>query len=476
MSVRSILMSGLILTSGRVSGALFGLIRNVLIARFISIENFGIAATFAVVISVVELISDIGIDRMIVQAKDGATEIFQKNAQFVHALRGIATSILIFVCASPIAVFFKIPDVIWAFQILALTPLLKGFIHLDIARVQREMNFLPAAVIIFVPQFIVMCLAIPFCLVFDDYRAALYLSMLQVFLQLCTSHALANRLYRWAVTRETLERIFHFGWPLVLNGFIVGLISQGDKALVGRFFSLEVFGVFTAAYGLVFLFASIVVSILQSYFLPMLSKDSENSSILQKRSLVVLQISAVIGLMLSLGTSMLGPSILLMLYGPQFETAIPFLALIGIFQAIRMARSCLNTVAIASRLTTVALYMSLSRVIGFGLAITFAVLGSTIDVLLICSVVGELIAFITGIVFLSYYGKISIRDAVPSLLLFSIIGVVCSVFSENFFIGKNWFFEIGTGSLFLAGILLVIILCMKRMRSEFLYMLRDPHN
>ena len=52
--------STLFLLSGNAFGSLMMLVRNLLVARLISVENYGIAATFAICMAIVEMMSTLG--------------------------------------------------------------------------------------------------------------------------------------------------------------------------------------------------------------------------------------------------------------------------------------------------------------------------------------------------------------------------------------------------------------------------------
>src|SRR5690606_23993576 len=169
---------GLLLGGGNASIALLGLLRNVLIARMISVEDFGIAATFAITMAAVEMTSNIAIDRLIVQARDGDRPRFQATAQAFQAARGVLAAMLLYLLAEPIAALFGVPHVVWAYQAMALMPLLRGLVHLDMYRVQRDMRFRPSVTVEVSAQLLATLAAIPLAMQLGDWRAMLYALLL----------------------------------------------------------------------------------------------------------------------------------------------------------------------------------------------------------------------------------------------------------------------------------------------------------
>src|SRR5260370_14054025 len=67
----SILRGGSLLAAGQVASQASSFIRNVIIARIISPADFGIAATFATTLSLMEMISYLAGEKLLVQSPDG---------------------------------------------------------------------------------------------------------------------------------------------------------------------------------------------------------------------------------------------------------------------------------------------------------------------------------------------------------------------------------------------------------------------
>ena len=74
------LKSGLLLSGGSIASSMCSFGRNIIIARLISVENFGIAATLALTMSLVEMASNLSLDRLIVQDPEGDSPRLQATA------------------------------------------------------------------------------------------------------------------------------------------------------------------------------------------------------------------------------------------------------------------------------------------------------------------------------------------------------------------------------------------------------------
>ena len=173
MSARKYLKSGALLTGGSVVSSVCSFARNIVIARLLSVEDVGIAAIFVITVSLLERMSYIALDRFLVQAADGDDPRVQAVAQAFQAARGVLSAVLLIVLAGPIASLFGVPEVAWAFQVFAIYPLARGFVHLDLARLQREMRFKVVVWSDTLPQLVTLAIAAPLALWLDDYRVVL---------------------------------------------------------------------------------------------------------------------------------------------------------------------------------------------------------------------------------------------------------------------------------------------------------------
>src|SRR2546427_4498591 len=81
-------------------------LRNVIIARLVSPEDFGIAVTFALTLYFLEMISNLATETLLVQAEDGNDPNFQRAAHLAQAGRSLANALLLFLLAGPVSNLF----------------------------------------------------------------------------------------------------------------------------------------------------------------------------------------------------------------------------------------------------------------------------------------------------------------------------------------------------------------------------------
>ena len=158
---RHALRGSFVLTLGEVVVYGCSFVRNMILARMLSKADFGIAATFAMIVMLLEFNAKLGIPRFVVQDKSGDKPGFLATVHAVHFLAGLASALFMLVAAWPMAMLLGLEDQLPAICALALIPLLHGLHHLDTRRFERDLRFGPCAMVEAIPQVVTTLLAWP---------------------------------------------------------------------------------------------------------------------------------------------------------------------------------------------------------------------------------------------------------------------------------------------------------------------------
>jgi O-antigen/teichoic acid export membrane protein len=440
------LKSGLILTLGKLSGAVFGFARNIIIARIIGVEDYGIATVFAILVSVIELSGDLAFDRLIIQSEKGNDPDFQKGLQFLQALKGALIALLMFVLAGPISIFFGIEEVKWTIEVLSIAPLIRGFMHFDIYRFQRDLNFIPMSLVEVIAHFTAMVLAIPISQYFNDYRAPLCVSLLFMGLSVVISHIVAKRRYSWVISKPIFWNALQFGAPLVGNGILLSIVNQGDRALVGNVFSMTELGIYSVAFAITFLPTSVLSSIFLSYFLPLVSAVKSEKELLHEKAMLVTQLAALLGVVLVLGMVFLGPTLIIILYGGSYAASVEFIFLLAAMQSFRLAKVGPSTIAIGVGATSIPMLSNIFRVGSLLVAILLAYSGGTIKDIILAGLVGEMLSFVLSLWMISRKVEAKFSRSIGRLLPTMLVAGGASFIAIQYFDGSKLLSELLYGS------------------------------
>lgn len=378
-------------------------VRNVILARLISPANFGIASIFAMTFYLIEMVSSLSIETLLVQAEDGDEPDLEATAHLLLAVRGLINGLIILALSRIIAHLFGAPQAAWAFALLAFVPLLKGITNLDPSRMQRHMRFDPLILTSIIPTVLVTLLAYPLGKWLRDYSAMLWLLIIQTVGTALVSHLVSERRYSWTWNPTFARRFFKFGWPLLVNGLLLFLIFQGDRFVIGTAkqlfprgdYSLADLGVYSVAFALTLAPSMVVASVATQLFLPLLSRAQSDRPQFERRYAICSQIVALASGLVSIPFVVAGGTMVTLIYGAKYAAAAKFVGWLGAMQFLRTLRVAPTLAAMALGDTENAMYANIARTNAFAGILIVAATGQDLRWIAACGFFGEILAFTT---------------------------------------------------------------------------------
>jgi O-antigen/teichoic acid export membrane protein len=364
------LRGGLVLSTGYAiqQALLFG--RNVLIARFVGPDDFGILVTFLILISALEMGSDLGVELYLIRAPNGDEPIVQNTLHTVLVARGFLLGLAIFLAADLTAWLFNVPEAVWAYRMLAIVPVLKGFLHLDIRRMQRGLAYYPTVGIALAGTTTGTAVALVLGYTWRSYEAMLWAFVADAAAMVAASHIFAERRYRFDISTEELRSLFNYGWPLLLNGVALFLMGQGDRSIIGSHEGIRDLANYAIAAMLTGGPTLLIIRVSGALFLPLLSGDGTSSFSFARRydscgALMALSAFAVVVFLCFYGAPLAE-----LLYGKNYNVSLFIVAWLAVVAGARILRSWPQSAALALGNTRDVLIANTLPISGFLLAIT----------------------------------------------------------------------------------------------------------
>jgi len=345
--VRKVLKGSALLTAGQFAVQGSALFRNAIVARFITLADMGIGRSFGLTITLLEMATQVSPQVMMIQARDGDRKRLQGVAHLVQVLRGLLMGLLLLIVAEPVARLFDVPQALWAFRALALIPVIESFHHLDIRRLQRDLNYGPAVGVTALSQLATLALAWPLAVWLGDYSVIFWLLLIKTVLFVVGSHIVAKRPYRIVWDRHYIDRILRFGWPLLVNGLLLCVLRQGDHMIIGATYGMAVLGVYANAYLLVVIPSRALGQIGGSLVLPLLSSVQDDSEQYRRRYETTIQLVSLLAIGLGVCFVVMGGRLVELVFGSPYASAGEFVGWLGAMAALRMIRVVPNQAAVA---------------------------------------------------------------------------------------------------------------------------------
>jgi O-antigen/teichoic acid export membrane protein len=377
------------------------LVRYVVLARLLGPEQLGVAATLVVTASFFDLISDTGSDRFLIQDRDGDAPAVQKLVQLVYAGRGLAIALCLAAFAVPVAIFYKTPALAGGLVVLALSPLILGFQHLDYRRAQRAHDFRPEAICVIFAECVSLLATVTAAWLTRSFHAVLYGLITRAVVLVVVSHVQARRPYGFGWDLKHGRRLSRFALPLMLNGLMLFVINQGDRVIIGRELGVEALGYYSAVMLLIFYPSVLLARYIHAIYIPLVAAERDSA---QARARVIDELggqTVVLAIAMALGFALVAPPIIPVLFGARFAQDSLLVTLIGLLQTARFLLNWPSTASLANGRSATVLAGNLTHVIAFAAAVAGLKLVGGVQGLVGGFVVGEVVCAGLAVVLLN---------------------------------------------------------------------------
>lgn len=359
---------GAMLFSGFALAQVLSFARNAIVAHWLSKGDFGVAAAILMLLQLLETLSDMGADRLIVQAKDGNDPRVVATAQTTLVIRGLLTAAMLLALAIPMAAFFGIRDAAWAFAAAAVVPFIKGFLNLDARVAQRTLDNRPQVLIEVVPQAIGLALTVPMLKLFGDYTAVLWLAIAQAFTAIAVSHIIAHRRYALAFDMHHVRRLVKFGWPIWASAFPLIAVYQGDRMLIGHLVGMEGLAAYTAAFMITMVPGLIAAKVANSLMLPLLATAQDDGHRFAERFRMMAEATALMASLYLAAFIIAGGTLLPVAFGANYTGLANLVGWLALMWSMRMLQAVPGAALLARGITRPFFTAGLIRASGLLLA------------------------------------------------------------------------------------------------------------
>lgn len=386
---RRVASQGALLFSGFATAQACSFLRNAILGHSLAKGDFGIAVTLIMVLQLLESLTDVGADKLIVQAPAGDTPRFVATAHTVLIARGVLTTLLLYVASGPFCSFLGIVDAQPAFELISLVPLIKGFMHLDTRCAQRGLNNLPQTLIEVIPQVTALVLLVP-ALYFDaSYTVVVGIAVAQAIASVLASHAVARRRYDIAFDMPILHQLLTFGWPIWLSAFPLFVVFQSDRLIIGKFFGMEALAGFSVAFLATMVPAIIAAKVGHALMLPLLAAQRDNPREFNARYENLSSVTAFAAALYLVVFGVAGGTLVPLAFGPNYAGHGNLTGWLALMWMVRMVQVVPGMALMAHGQTKPFLIAGLLRASTLPAAVWLALNGFSVESIAAAGVFGE---------------------------------------------------------------------------------------
>lgn len=367
------------------------LARMVLFAHVLMPASMGMVVILGTWLRLVEMVTDLSVERYLLRASDGASRAVQRAAHGTSVLRGVLGSLFMAASLPPLLLVYDIQGQLWAFVAAALVPFIRGFTHLDY-RLHNRLLYLGSTAAIEVGSAVAALAAATSVFVLPGVAAFAVALLAQSVVAVLLSHLLASRSYRISFDAGVRRRLWLAGWPLAVNALFLYAVFQGERLIIGGVMGLGILGSYAIIAQLALLPVMIAGRLSIGLGLPVLSRaGSHTTRGLQMRQ-DVLQLFVIGGTFFWFGFVALAPLVIMRLFGDAYAQSAANISWIAAAAALRLQKTGPATLLLASGRARDIMSGNSARLAGFGLGSLGMLLTHDLTVFLAAAAFGEAVS------------------------------------------------------------------------------------
>ena len=331
-STRSIFANAIWIGLGFGYGQVLRMVANIILARILYPEAFGLLAMAYTVMVGLMLFSDVGIRTSIVQNPRGDDPHFLNTAWTLQIIRGWVLGLGACMLAWPTAYIRAVPEprLLWILPLISCSSIIDGFISTKIYSLHRHMAQRSSILIEVAAQTSGIGLTVFWAWHYHHIVALALGPITQSLVKMILSHVLLQGVRnRLAWDRQAVHAIFHLGKWIFLSTLLFFLAGNIDKLVVG-YYSLTWLGMYNIASQ----FAMVTVLLMQTVALQLLfplyskwshSQKDHTADVHRMHTLV-----AGAAALLIAGSIAAGPTFIRTVYDNRYQEAGWILSLLAI--------------------------------------------------------------------------------------------------------------------------------------------------
>jgi len=238
---------------------------NIILARLLFPDAFGVMNLLTVFMQGLQMFSDVGIRAAIVQHQRGNDPVFLNTMWTLQVIRGIGIWLVAIPLGFVAASFYNNPMLAFYMPVMACAALVDGFQSTAVHTADRNLQIGRLALLRISTQLFKVTFMVVAAYFYRDIWVLVIGNVLHVVLETIGSHvflgSVRNRFCWDAASRRAVSK---FGRWIFIATMLTFLASRGDALILGRVMSSTEFGLFSIAYSLAFLLPQALVNLSSS--------------------------------------------------------------------------------------------------------------------------------------------------------------------------------------------------------------------
>lgn len=243
-----VIRSSLWIIGGYGLGQILRFGNNVILARLLAPEMFGLMVLINTFLMGIELFSDIGIGQSLIQNPNGEDPKFYRTAWTIQVIRGAGLWMVCLLATHPLASFYNEEKILYLFPLAGLSVIIGGFNSTSLAIIGKRLMQARLTILELFIQLVSLISMISWALISPGILALIFGRLVGSTIRMIASHfILPDIKQRFELDSKVIGEILGFGIWIFFSSILLFLSQQGDRLLLGKIIPLDLLGVYGIA-------------------------------------------------------------------------------------------------------------------------------------------------------------------------------------------------------------------------------------
>jgi lipopolysaccharide exporter len=323
--LRRIIQGGSILAAGTISDHVMRFVRNMILARLLAPEAFGIMGTIIAVLAAFEALTQVGIRQAVIQNQSRAETEFLNVAWLLALSRGVGLYIIVFIASPLIGSIYERTELTNILRIVALSLVINGAISPRLHVLEKNLQFKYWVIIVYGAGIVGSITGVTAAFYMNNVWALVVAYMTESILKCSLSYIVCPIRPSLNIHSDSLHRIIAFSRRMFGLPILLMIFAQADIFVIGKVLNLDELGIYALAKTLAETPITVFSMIISPLLLPILAGIQDDMIKLRQAMLSMINVVMTFGIPFFAFLIIYAKPIVVIVYGEKYQVAsIPF--------------------------------------------------------------------------------------------------------------------------------------------------------
>lgn len=294
---------------------------NLVLTKLLVPEAFGLMATAQVILSMIDLFTDLGIRTSLIQNPSGEKKEYLNTAWSISIFRGIIIFGILFIAAPFLSDFYNEIRLTMVIQVLSISVVIQSFANPALSLLFRRLETQKQLYWEIGSQFIGFVLTAIVAIIFPSVWAMIVGYLMTSIVRVALSYWLIPYAPKWEINPEVKNQLMSFGKHILINTLTTWLFFNIDKLLISKLFGVTVMGSYIIGLNIALIIEQMVIQLFYKIMFPTFSRLADKPDLLKEKlfnySNIMTSLTTICLAVLFISSE----SIVHLLYGKSFALA-----------------------------------------------------------------------------------------------------------------------------------------------------------